>query len=145
MVGCKDTISQASQLLFKWHLELSGEQTKTAERHIRADNAFAIGRGVQLPGEWLELCAPLPAAATAGRFTAMAAHEAAKDASTGASLKLGDVCTAVDCRSASPSPDPHSLVSVLVGSAVAYVLSISSTVMRARDRGMSELTAPKGR
>ena len=98
VVGGKDTMSQASQLLFKWHLELSGEQTKTAERHIRADNAFAIDRGVQLPSEWLELCAPLPAAAMAGRFTAMAAHEAAKDASTGASLKLGDVCTAVDCR-----------------------------------------------
>ena len=88
-----------STLLFKWQLELPGGQMKSAELQIRADHAFC--RGVHMPREWAELCLLPSEAAGSCRFTAVAAHEAAKDATQKARHKLDKTCVSVACWSPS--------------------------------------------
>ena len=85
-----------STLLFQWQLQLLGGQTKSAELQIRADHAFC--RGVHMPREWAELCLLSFEAAASCRFTTMAAHEAAKDATQKARHKLDKTCVSVACR-----------------------------------------------
>ena len=85
-----------STLLFQWQLQLLGGQMKSAELQIRADNAFC--RGVHMPCEWAELSLLPSQAAGSCRFTTIAAHQAAKDATQKARNKLGETCTSVDCE-----------------------------------------------
>ena len=96
MADKKNKITQASMLLFEWRLEHVDGQVKVDKLQIRADNAF--DRGIHLPRDWAELCAPLPEVATCQRFTITAAREAAKDATQQAKRKLEDACSSVLCR-----------------------------------------------